>query len=309
MNKIKIFSPATIANVGPGFDVMGFALEGVGEHIIVEKTDTHSLAIKPVAGFSSLPTDADKNVATIAVQAMLDKLGRNQGFEFEIIKNIKPGSGLGTSASSSAGAVYAVDELLERPFSRYELVQFAMEGEKYLSGKAHADNVAPALLGGFQLVRGYNPLDIISLGYPKDIYVTVIHPQVEIQTSEARKILKDMVSMEDSVTQWGNLAGLIAGLHQGDNALIGRSMNDVIVEPLRSALIPKYKEVKSAALSSGAFGCNIAGSGPSIFAFSNEKKIADNLALVMSNIYQNTEIKTLTYVSKIGSKGCIKSPL
>jgi len=304
MNKIKIFSPATIANVGPGFDVMGFALDGIGEEIFVSKNTSEELIIKPVEAFPNIPTESKKNVATVAVKAMLDSVGICQGFDFEFIKNIKPGSGLGTSASSSAGAVFAVNELLEKPFANKELVQFAMEGEKYLSGKAHADNVAPALLGGFQLVRGYEPLDVVALDFPDNIYATVIHPQVEIQTSEARKIIKSEVSLQDAITQCGNISGLVAGLHQGDLGLIGRSMTDVIVEPVRSALIPKYKEVKESVLNSGAFGCNIAGSGPSIFAFSNEKKIADSLAVVMEKIYINSEIKTVTYVSKIGKEGC-----
>jgi homoserine kinase len=303
-HSIKVFSPATIANVGPGFDLMGFALETLGEEIVVKKNTSNKLGLHPVVGFDNIPTDPTKNVATVAVSSMLNALEINQGFDFEFKKSIKPGSGLGTSASSSAGAVFAVNEMLNRPFSIQELVQFAAEGEKFLSGKAHADNVAPALLGGIQLIRGSEPWDVLSIDFPTNIYVTVIHPQVEIQTSEARKILPKNVSLENSITQSGNLAGLIAGLYSNDLALIGRSMTDVIVEPVRSSLIPKYKIVKDAVLESGAFGCNIAGSGPSIFAFSNESKIANNLADVMDKVYRNTAIETRTYVSKIGKKGC-----
>jgi homoserine kinase len=303
-HSIKVFSPATIANVGPGFDLMGFALETLGEEIVVKKNTSNKLGLVPVVGFDNIPTDPTKNVATVAVSSMLNALEINQGFDFEFKKSIKPGSGLGTSASSSAGAVFAVNEILNRPFSIQELVQFAAEGEKFLSGKAHADNVAPALLGGIQLIRGSEPWDVLSIDFPTNIYVTVIHPQVEIQTSEARKILPKNVSLENSITQSGNLAGLIAGLYSNDLALIGRSMTDVIVEPVRSSLIPKYKIVKDAVLESGAFGCNIAGSGPSIFAFSNESKIANNLADVMAEVYRNSDIETRTYVSKIGKKGC-----
>lgn len=303
-DSIKIFSPATIANVGPGFDLMGFALETLGEEIIVRKNASNKLSLQPVVGFGNIPTDPTKNVATVAVNAMLKALEIEPGFDFEFKKSIKPGSGLGTSASSSAGAVFAVNELLDRPFSIRELVQFAAEGEKFLSGKAHADNVAPSLLGGIQLIRGSEPWDVLSIDFPINIYVTVIHPQVEIKTSEARKVLPLNVSLEDSITQSGNLAGLIAGLYSNDLALIGRSMTDIIVEPVRSSLIPKYKIVKKAVLESGAFACNIAGSGPSIFAFSNESKIANNLAIIMGEVYKKTDIETRTYVSKIGKKGC-----
>lgn len=302
-DSIKVFSPATIANVGPGFDLMGFALQDIGEEVMVKKNTSGKLVIDPIQGFPAIPTDPEKNVASVAVQFMLNVLESNQGFDFDFNKNIKPGSGLGTSASSSAGAIFAVNELLDRPYSTKELVQFAVEGEKYLSGKAHADNVAPALLGGFQLIRDNNTWDVISLDTPANIFVTVIHPQVEIQTAEARKVLSDQVSLEKSITQSGNLAGLIAGIYTNDLALIGRSMKDVIVEPVRSSLIPNYDEVKENVLKADAFGCSIAGSGPSIFAFSNEQKIANNLRIVMEKVYDKSDIETITYISKIGKEG------
>jgi homoserine kinase len=300
---IKVFAPATVANVGCGFDIMGFALDGIGEEIIITKTQNGALNVKPVKGFENIPTDPEKNVATVAVKAMLDRLDLVQGFEFEFFKHIKPGSGLGTSASSSAGAVYAVNELLGRPFERKELVEFAMEGEKLLSGKAHGDNVSPALLGGFQLIRGYNPLDIVNVSFPENIWVSIVHPQVEIKTSEARQMLRSEIPMSEAVTQWGNVGGLIAGLYTSDLDLIGRSLQDVIVEPIRSSLIPKFYVVKKAALDAGGIGCSIAGSGPSIFAFSKDEETARTIEKKMKEIYIEEGIEVILYVSKIGKEG------
>ncbi len=300
---IKVFAPATVANVGCGFDIMGFALEEIGEEIIIRKTETAALTVLPVRGFEDIPTDPEKNVATVAVKAMLDRLSITQGFEFEFIKHIKPGSGLGTSASSSAGAVFGVNEMLGRPFEKKDLVEFAMEGEKLLSGKAHGDNVSPSLLGGFQLIRGYNPLDLVDVSFPENLYVTIVHPQVEIKTSEARKMLRTEIPMSEAVTQWGNVGGLVAGLYTSDFDLIGRSMQDVIVEPIRSKLIPKFDEVKSAALSVGGVGCSIAGSGPSIFAFSKDEETAQKIKLKMTEIYGEAGIEVILYISKIGKTG------
>lgn len=301
--KIKVFAPATVANVGCGFDIIGFALDGIGEEIIITQTQNGSLSVKPVKGFEDIPTDPEKNVATVAVRKMLEHLGIEQGFEFEFIKHIKPGSGLGTSASSSAGAVFGVNEILGKPLTGKQLVEFAMEGEKLLSGKAHGDNVSPALLGGFQLIRGYDPLDLINVAFPENMYVTVVHPQVEIKTSEARKMLRTEVPMSEAVTQWGNVAGLVSGLYTADLDLIGRSMQDVIVEPIRSRLIPKFDEVKAGAMAVGGVGCSIAGSGPSLFAFSKDEQTAEAIKEKMKEIYEKAGIEVILYISKIGKQG------
>lgn len=300
---IKVFAPATVANVGCGFDIMGFALDGIGEEILITKTQNGALTVKPVEGFLDIPTDPEQNVATVAVKALLDKLEIDQGFEFEFFKHIKPGSGLGTSASSSAGAVFGVNELLGCPFKSEELVEFAMEGEKLLSGKAHGDNVAPAIMGGFQLIRGYNPFDLVNVPFPVGLWVSIVHPQVEVRTSEARKMLRHEIPMAEAVTQWGNVAGLVAGLHSGDMELIGRSLQDVIVEPIRSRLIPEFYTVKKAVKESGGLGCSIAGSGPSIFAFSKDENIARIIEKKMNDIYTEANIDFMLYVSKIGKTG------
>lgn len=303
-DQIKVFAPATVSNVGCGYDIMGFALDQLGEELVVRRTAQAGLVIKRIVGFDNIPYEAHKNSATIAVQAMLDSIaGVDGGFEFEIYKNIYPGSGLGTSASSSAGAVYAVNELLGRPLSPLQLVEFAMEGEKSISGKAHADNVAPTIMGGFVIIRSYQPLDIIDVPFPENLYVSIVHPQVEIKTSEARQLLGDSVSLANAVIQWGNVAGLVAGLYSGNMELIGNSMQDVVAEPYRAGLIPEYSKVKKIACESGAIGCNISGSGPSVFAFSTQKEQAKEIAHKMKEIYDLAKIKANAYTSQVGSQG------
>ncbi len=301
-DQITVFSPSTIANVGCGYDVLGFALEGIGEKITVSRRDDGKLFIEPCEKFD-IPTDPTTNVATVAAKALLHAAGINAGFTFSFDKVIYPGSGLGTSASSSAGAVFAVNELIGRPFNSHELITYAMEGEKVISGKAHADNVGPNLLGGFTLVRDYNPLDVLKLPVPKDLYVSIVHPQVVVKTTDAKRMLKSQVKLEQAVSQWGNVGGLVSGLYEEDFELIGRSMVDNIVEPTRKLLIPMYDEVKSKAFENGAVGCSIAGSGPSIFAFSKGKATAEKIKKSMQSIYDEVGIVAFTYLSKIGTEG------
>ncbi len=303
MEKIKVFAPATVANVACGFDIMGFALEGVGDVIEVEKTTNEKLEIAEITGSNGIPKDPEKNVCSVAIQALLDKLGSKQGFRISIEKKVKPGSGLGSSASSSAGAVVAANQLLGNPFSRQELVEFAMEGERAASEKPHADNVAPSIIGGFTVIRGYEPLDVFSIDYPDDLFATVIFPEVEVKTADAKKILKSQVNLSDAITQWGNVAGLTAGLITKDYNLIKRSLKDVIVEPVRSMLIPCYDEVKEAALDAGALGCNISGSGPSIFALSQGRVTAEKVGQVMGAQFTAIDIAFDQYISQINNKG------
>ena len=288
MNTIKIFCPATIANLSCGFDVLGLCLETAGDEMIIRKSSEKGIRITKIIG-ADLPMETEKNVAGVAALAMLEKVETDFGFEIEIYKNIKAGSGIGSSAASSAGAVFGINELLGRPFTRKELVLFAMQGEKLASGNAHADNVAPALLGGFTLVRSTNPLDIIKIKSPSELYATVVHPQIELRTSDARSVLKQTVSLTSAITQWGNVGGLIAGLYTEDYELIGRSLHDEIIEPLRSVLIPGFDLIKQTALDNGALGSGISGSGPSIFALSKGKKAAEKIAKAMSQIYKNMD--------------------
>lgn len=299
---IKVFSPATVANVGCGYDVLGFALDGIGEEMVVTELSDDKMVIIENDKFE-LPLNPDKNVASVAAKALLNAAGVKKGFSFSFDKTIHPGSGMGTSASSSAGAVFAVNELIGRPYNTKQLVEFAMEGEKMLSGKAHADNVAPNLLGGFTLVRAYGPLDVLQLPTPEDLYVAIVHPQVVVKTSDAKRMLKKTVSLDKAVSQWGNVGGLVSGLYESDYELIGRSMEDVIVEPVRKLLIPLYDEVKNSVLAKGAIGCSIAGSGPSIFAFAKGEEQAQELKAAMQKIYDEVGILAYTYLSKIGTKG------
>lgn len=302
MEEIKLFAPATIANVSCGFDVLGLCLDTVGDEMIIRKSTTKGITISKIIG-QSLPLDPTKNVAGVAALALLEKLDIATGFDIQILKNIKPGSGIGSSAASAAGAVFGINKLLGEPFSLQELIPFAMEGEKLASGTAHADNVAPVLLGGFTLVRSYDPLDVIKINTPKELYATVIHPQIEIKTSDARSVLKQKVSLQKAVIQLGNLGGLISGLYTEDYDLISRSLHDEIVEPYRSVLIPEFNTVREVAKKAGALGTGISGSGPSVFALSKGEEIAKAVGEAMSKVYQNTTIDFDVHVSKINATG------
>lgn len=305
MEEIKVFAPATVANVACGYDVLGFAMKEIGDTLIVKKKPSKTWEIENGVGCEGLPTDPKINVIGVAVTALLNTLGRDIdfGFKFEVSKNIKPGSGLGSSASSSSAAVFGVNQLLGAPFTKKELIPFAMEGERAASGSAHADNVAPCLLGGFTLVRSYNPLDIISLDYPDSLYVSVVHPQIEIKTSDSKKIIKQEIPLSDAIIQLGNLGGLVAGLAQSDYDLISRSLKDVIAEPARSMLIPLFKEAKKIAINEGALGGSISGSGPSIFALSTSKNVAQKIATSLDKLYTTNGMRAHVYFSNINTKG------
>lgn len=301
-NEIKIFSPATVANVSCGFDVLGFCLDSVGDTMIVRKTDKKGIFIAKVEGFD-LPYEAELNVAGVSALAMYNALDLDFGFEIEISKKIKPGSGIGSSAASAVGSVFGMNELLGRPFNKTELTAFAIKGEAMASKSEHADNLAPALFGGFTLVKSLNPLQILEIPTPSDLYATVIHPQIEIKTSEARAILPKEVPLTDAITQWANFGSLIHSLHTSDYELIKASLNDVIVEPHRSKLIPHYQDVKKAAIEAGALGAGISGSGPSIFSLSKGIETAKNVKDAMKKKYSNTGIDFDIHVSKINTEG------
>jgi homoserine kinase len=302
MNEIKIFCPATIANLNCGFDVLGLCLEGIGDEMIIRKLPEKGIKITKITG-ADLPLATEKNVAGVAALAIIQDLDLEFGFEIEIHKKIKAGSGIGSSSASAAGAVFGINELLGKPFTKHELVDFAMKGEAVASGSEHADNVAPCLLGGFTLVRGYNPLDVIRIDAPIKLFAVVLHPHIEVKTSDARAVLQPMISMKDAITQWGNLGGFIAGLYTNDYNLISRSLNDVIVEPARKHLIPNFEEVKNTALQNGALGSGISGAGPSIFALCKGQEIAEKVAFAMSESYQNNGIKFDMHISKINPEG------
>ena len=302
MEEIKIFAPATIANVSCGFDILGLALDTVGDKMTIKKVSKKGVFITKIIG-QDLPLETHKNVAGVAALALLAETESEFGFEIEIDKRIKPGSGIGSSAASSAGAVWAINELLGKPFHQTDLVRFAMEGERLATGVAHADNVAPALFGGFTLVRSNDPLDVISIHTPSELYATVIHPQIEVKTSDAREILKTTVPLKDAIKQWGNVGGLISGLYTEDYDLISRSLEDHIIEPIRSILIPAFDAVKQNSLKAGALGCGISGSGPSIFALSKGEVKALEVAEAMKSVYNKVGIDYDIHVSKVNKQG------
>ena len=303
-DSIKVFAPATVANVTCGFDILGFAVDQPGDEITLTKSDSGEVRINKITGDGgALPLDADKNTCSVVIKMFLNDLGIQQGIDIILDKKMPLGSGLGSSAASSVAAIFAINELLGKPKKLEELLPYAMEGERVACGAAHADNVAPGLYGGFVLIRSYDPLDVITLKTPDDLFATLVHPQIEVKTKDAREVLRKQIYFKQSVKQSGNVAGLIAGLLTSDYGLISRSMHDYIVEPIRSILIPGYNEVKEASMNIGALGAGISGSGPSIFALSIDENIANKIAAEMRQIYTNFNIESETYVSRISQTG------
>ena len=301
-NEIKLFSPATVANVACGFDVLGFCLDTVGDEMVIRKVDKKGIRITKIEG-CKLPYETKLNVAGVSALAMYQELQPDCGFEIEIKKNIKPGSGIGSSAASAVGSVYGINALLGSPLNKTQLTRFAMKGEALASGSEHADNIAPALFGGFTLVKSVNPLEILQIPSPDNLYVTIIHPQIEIKTAISRAILPKNIALQDAVTQWANVGSFIHSLHTSDYPLMKRSLHDVIIEPHRSKLIPHYDEVKKQTLNVGALGTNISGSGPSIFSLCEGIKTANQVKDVMRKIYSNTGIDFDIHVSKMNTQG------
>ncbi len=301
ISTVTVSAPATIANLVCGFDILGMALEEPRDILQVSITDSQGIQITNQDDFD-LPTDPFQNVAGVALQAMLNEYPHPAGFNVVSRKQIKPGSGLGSSAASAASAVVAANILLDQYFSSAQLVQFAMAGEELASGVRHADNVAPCIYGGITLIRSLLPPDIIPLSVP-ELFVTVIHPQIEIKTSDARQILRKNVLLKDAIIQWGNIAGLVTGFLKNDHALISRSMTDIIIEPVRSILIPGFKEIKTSSIEAGALGGGIAGSGPSIFMLSADKKAAIDVQKRMKDIYHRLGIDYNVYVTTISQQG------
>ncbi|MBC7872987.1 MAG: homoserine kinase [Ferruginibacter sp.] len=301
MKKIKIHSPATVANLVCGFDILGMALGEPYDVMEVTLLDDPVVIIHNKDNFN-LPAEPEKNVAGVVLLSVIERMNNSIGFEIEIEKHIKPGSGIGSSAASAAGAAVAANHLLGNIFSNDELVQFAMNGEKLASGVKHADNIAPCILGGVCLIRSIHPLDIVAIPAP-DLFVTVVHPQIEVRTSDSRQILRQQVLLKDAIRQWGNIAGLVAGFLKNDLDLVGRSLEDVIIEPVRSILIPGFEEVKTKCREAGALGGGISGSGPSIFMLSKEEKTARAVESVMKDVYNRVGIDYNTYVTTINRKG------
>ncbi len=301
---IKIFAPATVANVACGFDILGFAVNEPCDEIILKLKDEPGVTITKIIGDDGrLPLDATKNTAGVAILAYLKHIRSSQGVEIEIHKKMPSGSGLGSSAASAVGGVFGINELLGRPLKKEELLPFALEGERMACGSAHADNAAPSLLGGLVLIRSYEPLEVVPIPTPPDLFCVLVNPDFELHTAESRKILKKEISLKNAVIQWGNVGGLIAGMMKSDYGLISRSLQDVVAEPLRAALIPGFFDVKNAALKAGALGCSISGSGPSIFALSESLDIAQKIGEKMREAFAAVKINSKIYISPINQTG------
>ena len=303
MKHIRVFAPGTVANLGCGFDVMGLTLDGVGDLLeIGAEEGAEGLEIRNLSGMN-LPENIEENVITPALRAMLAAYGRPVRIEVTMLEKIAPGSGIGSSAASSAAAVYGLNELLDRPFSGKELVEFAMMGEALIGGTPHADNVGPAVLGGVVLIRGYEPFDIVRLPVPDNFFYAVAHPAIVVSTKDAREVLPREIPLSKAVEQWGNVGGLVAGFALRDVALIGRSMHDAVVEPYRKGFIPGYDALKEQVLAEGALAMNIAGSGPSVFALAADYEVAQRIAAQMKRHFQERQIGCHTYAGRVSNAG------
>lgn len=302
MKKVRVFAPASIANLGCGFDIMGLALDEVGDILEMTATEGDGINITNCTDVP-LPEDIEENVITPVIRKFLEMIGKKAQIDVMIKQKIYPGSGIGSSAASSAAAAYGMNELFNCPLSDEEMVICAMEGENLASGGYHADNAAPALLGGIILIRGYEPLDIIQLPIPGNFYCAVVHPKIMVSTKAARSILPKAVPMHDAISQWGNVGGLVAGLYSGNIGLVGRAMRDAVAEPYRKQFIPGFDELREKILQSGSMAMNISGSGPSVFSLSDKREIAHRAGEIMKEHFDSRGINCEVYVVKVTNKG------
>ncbi len=301
---IKVFSPATVANVVCGFDILGFAVNEPGDELYMELCDEPGVVITSIEGDGGkLPLDPDRNTVSACVKSVLKHLGREDiGVKLKLTKKMPLGSGLGSSSASAVAGIFALNELLDRPLTKHELLPFAMEGERIACGHGHADNVAPALFGGFTLIKSYDPLEVIALPVP-NLYCALLYPHVDVPTRDARQIIRSKVLLKDAVTQWGNIAGLVSALYQQDYDLLGRCMKDVIVEPVRSMLIPEFDRMKEMSMENGALGFGISGSGPTVFSLFRSPDDAQRVLLTMQQMLLDKGIESNIYLSEINKTG------
>ena len=302
MNQIKIFSPASVSNLCCGFDVLGFSIDGIGDELTIKKSTNKGVNIKEIKGYN-VPLENNKNTASVAAQALLDHLKINEGFDIEINKKIKPGSGIGSSAASAVGAVYGINKLLGNPLKHEELLKFAMKGEFVSSKTAPADNVASALYGGTILVNNRENYNVIKLPVPKSLYAIIHHPLIEIKTSDSRGVLPKSIDLKIASDQLSALGGFIHSLHTQDFDLMKISLKDYLVEQFRSDYVPAFNEVKTIADLNNTICCSISGSGPSIFTLVNSLNDAKRLKLVFDEIYKDKKLEFNSYITSLNSKG------
>jgi len=304
MESAQAFAPATVANVSCGFDILGFAIDAMGDVVKLVRKSSPGLRVVSIQGDGGrLPYEVEKNTCAVAIQAMLDVYGTQVGMDIFLQKGLPLGSGMGSSAASAVAALVAANQLLGNPFTKKELLPFAIAAEKVACGAGHADNVAPSLLGGFVLIRDYHPLDVIKLPVPQGLHCALLHPHFELKTSDSRSVLRDQISLKLSTIQSGNVAGLVAGLYEQDFDLISRSMRDVIAEPYRAVLIPGFYEMREALTEIGALGMGISGSGPTLFAFTKGEEKIEEIRNSANQIYQKIGLGVDVYFSAINTKG------
>jgi len=302
MNYVKVFSPASVSNVCCGFDVLGFSIEGLGDELIISESDSKKVNIKKVNGYQ-VPLAAEKNIASVAAQSLLDFLEIDRGFDIEINKNIKPGSGIGSSAASAVGAVYGINELLGSPLKRQELLKFAMQGEFVSSNSAPADNVASSLYGGLILVNNRENYNVIKLPVPKNLYAVIHHPLLEIKTSDSRAILPKSVDLDIVSNQLASIGGFVHSLHTGDFDLMRLMLKDYLVENYRAEHVPFFKEIKNISKLNKAICCSISGTGPSVFSLVKNYNEAIKLKSKYDEIYVKNSMEFNSYISGLNSKG------
>lgn len=302
INRISAFAPATSANLGVGFDILGLALDAIGDKVTLYKRNDGQIIIDKINAVDGLPLETSKNTASYAIQKMCADLGIDCGFSIQIDKGIAIGSGMGGSAASAVAAVVALNGFLKQPVTKNRLVEYALYGEEIASGGRHADNVAPGIFGGITLIHNLNPIEVISLPYPQ-LYCVIIHPQLQVETKNARKILNPNVELNKYVTQSAHLAATISALYQKDIGLLRRSMQDLIIEPQRVDLVSGYYKVKDAALACGAITATLSGSGPSILAFSETQDNAGQIAQAMCQAFAKHDVKSRYWISPINPHG------
>ena len=303
MNSISLRAPATVANLSCGFDVLGVCIKKPYDEISIKKISDKKILINILdSPFSNIPSNPKENTGGIPAQLIMNDFNLNYGFELNIRKGIPLCGGLGSSAATAAGVVFGINELLDRKMSLNTMMKYALEGEKLSSETPHADNIGPCLIGGLVLIRDTNTSDLISLP-TNDFVFAIIHPDVKVNTKTARQILPEKIELKKAVKQWGNIASLTYGFTSNNINLIKRSMEDFVIEPVRSKLIPEYDNIKKAALSSDAIGCSISGSGPSIFALCENESIAKKVISEMEAVLNNKSINYHSYISSINTQG------
>lgn len=302
LNAVKVFAPATCANVAVGFDILGFAIKNLSDELTLVKSDKKNVDIVSIESTDKIPYDVKKNTATIAMLAMMDYLNLEQGFDLSIKKNIPVSSGLGGSAACSVAAVVALNHLLKHPLDREQLIEFALVGEHATSGAKHGDNIIPCLYGGMTLIQSLTPTRIISLPLIP-LYVVFVHPHQQLDTRQSRAAIEQKINLSSFVNQSINLASFISALYEKNYDRLEQACKDELIEPMRAHLIPGFYDVKATAYRYGALACSISGSGPTIFALVKTKQQSIQIAKKMVLKFNKLGIQCDSFITTISTQG------